>query len=423
MKRLTLKPLASGLGAIGLLLLSAPVYSQNVINSNTTIYSSACVGFDCLATESYGSDTIRLKENNLRIHFDDTSAAAGFPANDWRLIANDSGSSGADYFGIEDATNSRTVFRVFAGARENALTVDAQGDLGLGTSTPATDIEIKVGNTPTLRLQQDGTSGFTAQTWDVAGNEAGFFVRDATNGSTLPFRIIPGASSQSLVIDDDDDIGMGAGTNPSAPLHIRRTDSGTAEMLLLEAPASGTQDRPLMKLTNNGGIRFQFDNNSLGTSWRFQAATGNADVFEVTKVGTGDIEMELDASGNLSILGSLSEGSDRASKERIEPLAGDAVLDVVADLPISEGSYIGNPEVRHVGPMAQDFHAAFGLGEDARRISARDMAGVSLASIQALNRKLEQENQGLRDELTELREQLSLIRTLVQDMQPRVAAQ
>lgn len=422
MKRLTPMVLASGLAAIGLLLLSAPVYAQNVINSNTTIYSSMCVGFDCLGTEAYGSDTIRLKENNLRIHFDDTSAAAGFPANDWRLIANDSG-GGADYFGIEDSTAGRFVFRVFAGARENALTVDADGDLGLGTSTPATDIDIKVGNTPTLRLQQDGTSGFSAQSWDVAGNESGFFVRDVTNGSTLPFRIIPGASSSSLVIDDDNDIGMGAGINPEAPLHVQRSDAGTAEMLLLEAPASGTQDRPLMKLTNNGGIRFQFDNNSLGTSWRFQAATGNADVFEVTKVGTGDIEMELDASGNLSILGSLSEGSDRDSKERIEPLAGEAVLDVVAALPISEWSYIGNPEVRHVGPMAQDFHAAFGLGEDERRISARDMAGVSLASIQALNRKLEQENQGLRDELTELREQLSLIRTLVQDMQPRVAAQ
>jgi len=46
--------------------------AQNVISSNTTIHNSLCVGFDCANSESYGSDTIRLKENNLRIHFDDS---------------------------------------------------------------------------------------------------------------------------------------------------------------------------------------------------------------------------------------------------------------------------------------------------------------------------------------------------------------
>ena len=69
-----------------------------------------------------------------------------------------------------------------------------------GTNQPVVDAHIKSGNTPTLRLEQDGSSGFTPQTWDVAGNEAGFFVRDATNGSTLPFRIEPGAPSASIFI-------------------------------------------------------------------------------------------------------------------------------------------------------------------------------------------------------------------------------
>jgi hypothetical protein len=417
MKRLALTVLASGLVA------SSASQAVFFHTGSGSIDGSLCVGTDCVSVEPFGFDTVRIKENNLRLHFDDTTVTAGFPANDWRIYANDSGTGGSDYFGIEDATAGRFVFRVFAGARADALIVDSQGDLGLGTTTPATDIDVKTGNTPTLRLQQDGSSGFTAQSWDIAGNEAGFFVRDVTNGSTLPFRIIPGAASSTLVIDDDGDIGMSAGTNPQAPLHVRRTDASTLEMLLLEAPNGVPQDRPMMRLTNGGGIRFQFDNEVLGTSWRFQAATGNADVFEVTKVGTGNIELELDASGNLAILGTLTEGSDRANKERIVPLAGEEVLDVVTALPISEWSYIDAPDVRHVGPMAQDFYAAFGLGDDERRISARDMAGVSLASIQALNHKLEQENQGLRDELSELREQLRLIHNVLQEMQPRVAAQ
>ncbi len=91
-------------------------------------------------------------------------------------------------------------------------------DVGFGTSNPVVDLHSVTGDTPpTLRLEQDGSSGFTAQTWDVAGNEAGFFIRDATNGSTLPFRILPGASSQSLVIDGDNNVGIGAGTSPPKP--------------------------------------------------------------------------------------------------------------------------------------------------------------------------------------------------------------
>jgi hypothetical protein len=59
---------------------------------------------------------------------------------------------------------------------------------------------IKTGNTPGLRLLQTNTSGFPAQTWDVAGNEASFFVRDITHGSRYPFRIRPGAPTNSVDI-------------------------------------------------------------------------------------------------------------------------------------------------------------------------------------------------------------------------------
>ena len=68
---------------------------------------------------AFGSDTIVLKENNLRIFFDDTSVISGFPANDWRLIANDTASGGSNFFAIEDSTAGRQVFRVSAGARAN----------------------------------------------------------------------------------------------------------------------------------------------------------------------------------------------------------------------------------------------------------------------------------------------------------------
>ena len=210
--------------------------------------------------------------------------------------------------------------------------------------------------------------------------------------------IVLGAIAGQNYATANADVAIGT-TAPAAPLHIFRDDD-TANLLILESNETGvTQDRAVMDLSNNGGLRFQFNNKALGTSWRFQAATGNQDRFEVTSVGSGAIEMALDAAGNLELRGTLSEGSDRLSKERIVALSSGELLERVETLPVSEWSYKDRPQARHIGPMAQDFYALFGLGDSERRISARDMAGVSLAAIQALAA----ENDGLETHVAELK--------------------
>jgi len=168
---------------LAVVLTGTAAHADQVINDDLIVDGSACVGLDCVNGESFGFDTLRLKENNTRFHFDDTSTSASFPSNDWRLIANDSSNGGASYLAIEDGTAGRQVFKVSAGASANALVVDAQSDVGIGTGTPVAELHIRDGDTPTVRLEQDGTSGFQAQTWDVAGNETNFFIRDTTNGS------------------------------------------------------------------------------------------------------------------------------------------------------------------------------------------------------------------------------------------------
>ena len=177
-----------GIGA-SILFVFATAQADQVILDDLIVDGSTCVGFDCVNGESFGFDTIRVKENNLRIKFQDTSNSASFPTNDWQLTANDTSNGGANKFSIDDIDNSRTPFTIEASAPSHSLYVDDGGRLGLGTNIPVVDAHIKSGNTPTVRLEQDGSSGFTAQTWDMAGNETNFFIRDATNGSTLPFRI------------------------------------------------------------------------------------------------------------------------------------------------------------------------------------------------------------------------------------------
>ena len=413
-----------------LLLVSTVSRAQQVFNSDVIVIGSECVGIDCTNAEAFGFDTIRLKENNLRIKFEDTSNSASFPSTDWQITVNDSANGGLNKFSIDDVSAGRTPFTIEGGAPNNSLYVDDGGRIGLGTSTPVVQVHVVDGNTPTLRLDQDGSSGFTAQTWDVAGNETNFFVRDATNGSLLPLKIKPGAPTDSVVVGANGNIGNKAGTNPLAPLHIFRNDS-TQEFILLDSEqAGGAQDRPMLRLENNGGIRFQFDNVVQGTAWRFQAATGNQDNFEITKVGTGKIEFKVDASGNAYLAGVLNESSDRNAKTNITPVDPDTVLDKVAQLPIAQWAYKESPDVHHIGPMAQDFRAAFGTGSNETTLATMDVGGVAIASIQALEARgreyesrswqLEAENQSLQSELSLLKQEVQELKALLLQLNTQV---
>ena len=202
------------------ILYDAGVYTRDfVINDDLIVDGSGCIGFDCVNGESFGFDTLRLKENNLRIKFDDTSVAASYPRTDWQLTANDSANGGASKFSIDDISGNRTPLTVEANSRSHALYVDDGGRIGSRTSTPSTEFHTVDGDTPTVRLEQDGSSGFAPQTWDVAGNETNFFVRDVTNGSSLPLRIRPGAPTSSLFIDAEGNVGVGT-SSPASRLDI-----------------------------------------------------------------------------------------------------------------------------------------------------------------------------------------------------------
>jgi hypothetical protein len=111
------------------------------------------------------------------------------------------------------------------------------------------------------------------------------------------------------------------------------------------------------------------------------------------------------------------EPSDRNLKEDFESVDPRAVLAAVAALPIERWSYRGET-ARHLGPMAQDFADAFGLGADDRHIFPLDAGGVALAALQGLHglvqiqtarlEALERELAALHEETAALRLELAL---------------
>ena len=133
--------------------------------------------------------------------------------------------------------------------------------------------------------------------------------------------------------------------------------------------------------------------------------------------------------GNLTIAGTLTQGSDRSVKENFAAVDAREVLEKVAALPIETWNYRTQPDtVRHMGPMSQDFRALFGLGQDDVTISTVDSAGVALAAIQGLH-QLVQEQQAalevLREENRELAQRVAevdVLRDMVLQLEARMAS-
>lgn len=296
--------------ATGALILMSGTAMADVVHADDVIVDgSLCVGFDCVNGESFGFDTIRMKENNIRLNATDTSTTGSFASVDWTLEFNDSANGGEDHFAVVSLDNARTPFKVVYGAPTNALHVDSQGDVGIGVANAVVDLHVKKGDSPTLRLEQDGSSGFTPQTWDMAGNETNFFIRDVTNGSQLPFRIKPGADTNSISIGDDNDVGIGIqNAEVDVSLHVRRT-SGNAKILIEEA--SGVDaTRGMLELRNNGSMYITFNDTSAGaTSWNMQ---NNSSSFRITNAVGAGREFDLDTNGNLEITGTLTTGGGGA---------------------------------------------------------------------------------------------------------------
>lgn len=210
-----------------------------------------------------------------------------------------------------------------------------------------------------------GSNSFAAGCLAYAQHDGSFVWSDGENGGgissdrTNQFKIQAGGGVVMLVSGS-------SGVNPAA-LKVNST-SGSGVAVLADC-SSGSTNAALAAVNTGTGDLIDGLSGSSGTNV----------VFQVLNDGT------VNSKGVVLT-------SDRNTKENFVPVDSREVLDKVAALPITRWNFKTDSKVVHLGPMAQDFYAAFGVGPDDKHIAVVDAGGVALAAIQGLNEKMNEKD-------------------------------
>lgn len=283
------------------------------------------------------------------------------------------------------ATDTRASLQ-FAGSSANYIprfTVTGTGSLGAGKS-------FALAHGGSFVFADDSTAAALSTT---ATNQ--FLVR-AVNGFGLngaPLQSSYELNVQGRTVGESADFALRSGGSTTSYLQTSAgTDSSDASWRLLQ------RDAP-------GGIAFISRlwfgaNGFLGISAGFSTPAFPLLVGTNTSNGNG---------ARLTTGGVWTNGSSRTFKEAFTAIDVGQVLDRVLDMPITRWRYRGGEDAWHLGPVAEDFRAAFGLGESEKYIGTVDADGVALAAIQGLHARSEARAEALQHENEVLRQALDAL--------------
>ena len=284
-----------------------------------------------------------------------------------------------------------------------------------------------------------GTNSFAAGHRAKATHTGAFVWADATEADFAT------TASNQFLLRATGGVGIGT-TNPLALLNvngnarIEATSAGYSEGLTLNLPTDmagggygGIHFHNAIRGSNYGagtikwGVFYNYtpEGNVGGGGLAFAQSNLSTRLYLAAdgKVGIGTTapSESLNVVGNILATGTITPNSDRHAKTDFAPVDTASVLARVAALPLSQWRFKSEAgPVRHLGPMAQDFRAAFGLGAHETAIATVDADGVALAAIQGLNQKVESDKRELRNELkrrdaenAELKQELAEIKQLL----------
>lgn len=368
-----------------------------------TVKGNACIGSECVIFSNGNSDAnfpvLKLKAPNLGILFDDVEIPETSGASrNWALLANPGDNDLFSLMDVDNGTFGTLPVSVEGDAPANSLYIRNNGNLGLGTSTPAQDIHVISGNSPAIRLEQDGTGGPAARTWDVVGNEVGLSVRDVTNSSAVPFRIRAGAPASSLEVSSSGNVGIGT-ASPAYQLHVFSSATNDAAIGMGPDPVSG----PAFNIGYGGAslgrsaafLNVRPDASATAPNPSLRFFTGNTQRMIIDNegfVGLGVANpakpIEHSSGAFLSAGGVWTNASSRSAKHDIRKLDATDARAALAGLAPVRFRYNTDPYDESLGFIAEDVPDLVAT-TDRKSLSPMDIVAVLTKMVQEQERTIE----------------------------------
>ncbi len=282
------------------------------------------------------------------------------------------------HVGSDGPGNFEILRRSFPGFYDNLFSITTSGNVGIGTSNPQQKVHL-FGSDTHLRIQATDSTGYAVTEYQSNNRLWHTGVGGSAPGSTLSgkYYVFDASAGQArMVADTIGNVGIGT-TTPGATLDVRTT-SGTGNAIRFGYYTGGEGNLIA------GPSRVGIATGDMVERISIPQSTGNIGI------GTMTPSQKLHVIGNILASGTITPNSDRNAKTDFKPVDSVKILEQVTELPIQQWRFKAEPErVKHVGPMAQDFCATFGLGEITNGIATVDADGVALAAIQGLNQKVE----------------------------------
>jgi hypothetical protein len=294
-------------------------------------------------------------------------------------------------------------------AMGNGTTASGNHSLAMGYNTTASDAA-------STAMGDGTTASGSSSTAMGSGSVASGIFSTAIGYNTTASDSRSTAMGSGTTASGLESTAMGSGTTASASRSTAMGWNTTASGL--ESTAMGAHAS-----TNSQTGAFVYGDRSTTTVMNATSANqfsvraaGGVRLFTNNALGSG---VTLSAGGS-----SWSVVSDRARKEHFLSVDGEDVLARIRALPVSTWRYIAEEDrtVRHIGPMAQDWHLAFGFSSDSLTINQGDFDGVNLAAVQALDertRDMPGELARMREENAELRARLERLEAFLHGLTPK----
>ncbi len=348
--------------------------------------------------ESWGADSV-IPGGRYNYAQGTASFAAGTDARALHagaFVWNDTG--GGTFTSLRDnefAVRARGGIRLDTGGQ--GLLVDGVPVVGSSGNVPLTVITAGGQTQPQARLEQTNPDDYVRlmmntprSFWTVGTGPNGWFTFYVPGQS--PANTTGDNGAHRFVITANGEVGVGS-QQPLAQFHVR--GHGGFDLPQARFTQENPQDAARVRLETGA------------KAWDIAASPDGS-----LRFFSGTDRVIMDANGGLSAT-VVNQTSDRNAKRGFKPVNVKEVLAKVAAMPISEWQFKNDAQgSRHVGPMAQDFHAAFGVGATETQIATVDADGVALAAIQGLHQEGLEKDERIRELEQQVRRLDEIVRKL-----------